>query len=114
MLLGCIAGAIPGLFFHQPTWLGGYDSWQRRMLRLGHIAFFGLGFINALFALTAMARDLRSGLAGPSGLLLTSLATMSLVCYLSAWKTFFRHLFFIPALSATVGIGWFVWLLLPS
>jgi hypothetical protein len=40
LLLGCLAGAIPGLFFHKSDWLGGCASWQRRMMRLAHIAFF--------------------------------------------------------------------------
>ena len=26
LLLGCLAGAIPGLFFHKSDWLGGYAS----------------------------------------------------------------------------------------
>ena len=33
-LRGCLAGVIPGLFFHNSDWLGGYASWQRRMIRL--------------------------------------------------------------------------------
>lgn len=60
MLAGCLAGAVTGLFFHDPDWLGGYASWPRRMVRLGHIAFFGIGFINVIFALSAE----RLGLAG--------------------------------------------------
>ena len=47
---GCLAGAIPGLFFHGSDWLGGYASWPRRMIRLGHVAFFGIGFLNLAFA----------------------------------------------------------------
>jgi len=57
-LLGCLAGAIPGLFFHNSDWLGGYASWQRRMIRLAHIAFFGIGFINLSFALTARTLEI--------------------------------------------------------
>ena len=41
-LLGCISGAVLGLFFHRAEWLGGYGSWRRRMLRLAHISFFGI------------------------------------------------------------------------
>jgi len=37
-LLGCLAGVIPGLFFTTATGSGGYASWQRRMIRLAHIA----------------------------------------------------------------------------
>ena len=55
--LGCLAGAIPGLFFHRDDWLGGYASWQRRMIRLAHIAFFGIGFLNLGFALNMIGND---------------------------------------------------------
>lgn len=108
-LLGCVAGAVPGLFFHNAGWLGGYASWERRMIRLGHISFFGIGFLNLFFALTTQAMNLETGLAVISGLLILAAATMPVVCYLSAWKASFRHLFFIPALSATVGVALFTW-----
>ncbi len=109
MLLGCVAGAIPGLFFHDSNWLGGYASWQRRMIRLGHIAFFGIGFINLLFAMTARTLGINTGLQGSSVLLILGAITMPLVCYLSAWKPAFRNLFFIPASSVMVGIALFIW-----
>ena len=109
LLLGCVAGAIPGLFFHHKDWLGGYASWQRRMTRLAHIAFFGIGFINLSFALTARALGLDEGLQGASILLIVGAAAMPTVCYLSAWKPAFRHLFFIPAMSVTIGIALFTW-----
>lgn len=41
-LLGCIAGAVPGLFLHRGDWLGGCTAWPRRMVRLAHISFFGI------------------------------------------------------------------------
>ena len=50
--LGCVSGAIPGLFFHKMDWLGGYTSWPRRLIRLAHIAFFGIGFLNLGLGLT--------------------------------------------------------------
>lgn len=109
ILLGCLAGAIPGLFFHRNDWLGGYASWQRRMIRLAHIAFFGIGFINLSFALTAATLGIETGLCGVSVLLIAGAATMPAVCYLSAWRPVFRNLFFIPAGSVTVGTALFVW-----
>ena len=33
-----------------PEWIGSYDTLSRRLLRLGHIAFFGLGILNILLA----------------------------------------------------------------
>jgi hypothetical protein len=113
-LLGCLSGATTGLFFHDPDWLGGYASWPRRMIRLGHISFFGIGLINLFFALTVRTLGMESGLGVISALLILAAATMPLVCYLSAWEKPFRHLFFIPALSATVGIALFTWKVLAS
>ncbi len=60
-LLGGLAGAASGLFFHNEQWLGGYGSWPRRMIRLGHIAFFGLGLLNLSAAPTARALGITSG-----------------------------------------------------
>jgi hypothetical protein len=50
--LGVLTGAVFGLAFHKENWLGGYNSWTRRMLRLGHISFFGIAFLNFMFAIT--------------------------------------------------------------
>ena len=113
-LLGCVAGAVTGLFFHDKDWLDGYSSWPRRLVRLGHISLFGIGFLNLCFALTARALGLESGLNAASGLFLLGAVTMPLVCYLSAWRMAFRHLFFIPALSVTSGVALFAWRLLSS
>ena len=82
------------------------------MIRLAHVAFFGIGFLNLAFALTARTLGLKTGLHTTSVLLLVGAATMPAVCYLSACKETFRHLFFIPAMSVTVGIGLFAWRLL--
>lgn len=37
---------------------------KRRMLRLGHIALFGLGIVNILYGLTVKS----AGLVGPAGM----------------------------------------------
>jgi len=52
ILLGFISGMVLGMFFRGENWLGGYGSFKRRMYRLGHISFFGLGAVNLLFYLT--------------------------------------------------------------
>jgi hypothetical protein len=111
-LLGCLAGAVAGLFFHDKDWLGGYASWPRRLIRLGHISFFGIGLLNLSFALTAQALNITAGLRVPSVLLIAGAVTMPLLCYLSAWKRACRHLFFIPAMSVTAAIAFFLWRLL--
>src|SRR3954451_12755656 len=52
MLGGVVSGAVLGLFFHKENWMGGSASFRRRLARLGHISFFGLGFLNLLLAFT--------------------------------------------------------------
>ena len=49
---GFISGALLGLRFQNKDWMGGYTSFPRRLYRLGHISFFGLGLINLLFYFT--------------------------------------------------------------
>lgn len=112
ILAGVIAGAISGMFFYRENWLGGYSSWPRRMIRLGHISFFGIAFINLAFGLTLRTVTIEGGTAVSSVLFITTAVTMPLICYLSAFKTLFRHLFFIPVLSVLTGTLLFLWRLL--
>lgn len=104
--LGCISGAIPGLFFHDQDWLGGYTSWPRRLIRLAHISFFGIGFLNLGMGLTAHLFDCDVPVA--SILMLVGAVMMPTVCYASAFRPSFRHLFFIPAGSVAVAIVLFI------
>ena len=99
MLAGAIFGALSGLFFHKQEWMGGYGSWQRRMMRLGHISFFGLAFVNFAFVFTVSYLGLNNHIILPSRLLVIGTLTMPLVCVLSVHRTLFRHFFFIPVLS---------------
>jgi hypothetical protein len=112
VLLGAASGAALGLFFHQEAWAGGYGSFRRRMLRLGHISFFGIGFLNFFFGLTLMQVDLPPtfALVASTGFLV-ALITMPTCCFLSAWKKPFRHLFPIPVVAVLAGVlpvlfGW--------
>jgi hypothetical protein len=55
LAVGAITGLILGLWsfggpLPVPEWLGDYGSLPRRLMRLGHIAFFGLGILNILMA----------------------------------------------------------------
>lgn len=105
MLAGVVTGAVIGLFFYREDWMGGYDSWRRRLTRLGHISFFGLGLLNLLFAATAAQLSLRgSSLRIASDALLVGAIAMPVCCFLSAWRKSFRHLFPIPVLAVTAGV----------
>jgi hypothetical protein len=108
-LLGALAGATSGLFFDRENWLGGYANWRRRMVRLAHISLFGIGLLNLGFFLTVETLGIRTGVRLPAYLLIVGALTMPLVCYLSAYRKGFRHLFFVPAGAVTLALALFTW-----
>lgn len=112
-VLGVVSGAAIGLFFHRDNFAGGYDSWTRRMMRLGHISFFGIGLLNLLFAMSAphMPFMANAWLTEPvfsvSGWSLAlAIIAMPTCCFVSAWWKPFRWLFFVPVLL-TLGGVWY-------
>jgi hypothetical protein len=55
LAVGAGVGLVMGLWSFDgpvavPAWIGEYGDAPRRMVRLGHIAFFGLGILNILLA----------------------------------------------------------------
>lgn len=104
ILAAFVSGAIVGLGFHRPEFLGGYDSLRRRMVRLGHIAFAALGMINLLYAFTPYPTPGTTLAAVAGGGLMVGGVAMSAVCFLTAWRERFRHLFFIPVVSLAAGV----------
>lgn len=104
-LFGVLAGGAIGLFFHRETWAGGYGSFRRRMLRLGHISFFGIGFLNLFLGLSLPALGLtpfREHVASAG--LLAAVFLMPAACFLAAWKEPLRHLFPLPVLAVLSAI----------
>jgi len=112
MLGGAVTGAAIGLFFHQADWMGGYGAFRRRMLRLAHIAFFGIGFLNILFALSVGVVSPGEPFLGfASAAFVIALATMPACCLLAAWRIELRHLFPLPVTAVVAGVvsllaGW--------
>lgn len=106
MLAGVASGAVIGVFFHREDWMGGYGSFRRRMTRLGHISFFGLGFLDLLFAFTHQLVGSPSGLGWTAAAgLIAGAATMPACCFLTAWrKEPFRHAFIVPVASVSIGV----------
>jgi hypothetical protein len=109
ILLGLVSGTLIGLFFHQAEWLGGYASWRRRMIRLGHISFFGTGLLNLAFALSVAHLRLAQPPRIASLTFVIGAVAMPTVCFLSAWRQPLRHLFVIPVLSLIVATCDFLW-----
>lgn len=104
ILAAFITGAILGLYFHKKDFMGGYDAFRRRMARLGHIALAALGMLNILFALTPVEPDPWTVMPRAAVCMMVGGVTMPLVCFLTSWKSGFRHLFFIPVVALFAGV----------
>lgn len=105
MVFGLIAGAVIGLFIHQESFAGGYGSFRRRMMRLGHVAFFALGIINVVYSLTLTTTGVVPGYPMVASVsLIVGAFLMPLTCYLTAWKRSFRHIFALPVISVATAL----------
>lgn len=101
--LGFLSGMLLGLFFHHEQWLGGYGSLKRRMYRLGHISFFGLGAVNLLFWLTVRALPspgLHATVASTAFII--GALTMPLCCLIMAHFSKLHAIFTVPVVSLLV------------
>ena len=104
ILLGFATGMVLGMFFHGENWLGGYGSFKRRMYRLGHISFFGLGVVNLLFCLTAQTFSL----TGPftvvaSWAFIVGAISMPPCCVVMAHFPKAHLIFAVPVISLIAG-----------
>ena len=104
IFLGFVTGLLLGLFFHDENWLNGYGSFKRRMYRLGHISFFGLGAVNLLFCLTARNLSLTGPFAGvASWAFIVGALTMPVCCVVMAHHPKAHLIFAVPVLSLVTG-----------
>jgi hypothetical protein len=103
ILMGFASGTLLGLKFHQPDWLGGYTSHKRRLYRLGHISFFGLGLINFLFAITFGAPAETIAIQAASILFIVGAITMPISCALVAHRPALHLVFSVPVTSLLFG-----------
>jgi hypothetical protein len=93
-----------GMFFHREGWLGGYGSFKRRMYRLGHISFFGLGFVNFIFALTLKNFPIAAPIAGiASWAFIVGALTMPVCCVVMAHFPKAHMIFAVPVVSLILG-----------
>jgi hypothetical protein len=106
ILLGFVTGMVLGMFFHGENWLGGYGSFKRRMYRLGHISFFGLGAVNLLFWLTMQRIFPAEPLTGvASWAFVVGAITMPICCVVMAHFPKAHMIFAVPVLCLiTAGV----------
>jgi hypothetical protein len=108
--VGVGTGLVMGLWsfygpFEVPGWLGSYDQVPRRLARLGHIAFLGLGILNLLLAGTLNRLAL-----GPCGRRAASWAMnfgnifLPLTLFAAAAYAPLQYLMSVPALSVFVAL----------
>ena len=103
VLLTFVTGAIIGQRFHEADGMGGYASFRRRMVRLGHISFVGLGLINLAFAFSSLQFDLHEGIERVSSIgFLVGAATMPAACFLTAYHEKYKSLFAVPVVALVV------------
>jgi len=104
LLTAFVSGAVIGLFFYRDDFLGGYASFRRRILRLGHIALAALGIINVLYSLGLPAANHSwKTVVADWGFIIGGVA-MPAVCFLSSWRAGFRYLFFIPVAALVIAV----------
>lgn len=102
--LGFGSGLVLGLFFHREDWLGGYGSLRRRLYRLGHISFFGLGVLNLCFYFTARQLLPATPAADVAGwAFVVGAVAMPLCCLVMAHVPRLRMLFAVPVTSLLLG-----------
>jgi hypothetical protein len=108
--VGAASGLILGLWsfdgpFAVPGWLGAYDETSRRLARLGHIAFFGLGILNIL-----VAGELRRSALGARGRRVASWAMnfgnvfLPLTLFAAAACRPFKYTMSAPAVAVFVAL----------
>ncbi|QDU32485.1 hypothetical protein KS4_05170 [Poriferisphaera corsica] len=106
VMVGIFTGAVIGMFFAREDFMGGYGSWRRRMVRLGHIAFMGMAAVNIGFALTVKVFGVSGWGINISGAsLIIGGIGMPVICLLSAWRKSWRHAFALPVSMLLIGIG---------
>jgi hypothetical protein len=104
ILAAFLTGASLGLSFHHDDFLGGYGSFRRRVLRLGHIALAALGMLNILYSLSPWPVSGDWHAAAASLCFVAGGVAMPAVCFLTAWKPLFRHLFALPVTVLTLAV----------
>ena len=110
VLAGFGSGLILGLFFNRENWLGGYTSLKRRLLRLAHISFFGLGAVNLMYYFTAYYALEPSPLVTLAAWgFVVGGVTMPLVCVIMARWTQAKMLFAVPVTSLLLSGALTVW-----
>jgi len=103
ILLGFLSGMVMGFFFHREDWLGGYGSFRRRLYRLAHVSFFGLGVLNFLFYLTAQEIRGSARIDDAGTAMIAGGVAMPICCLVVAHWPKAKMIFAFPVVSLITG-----------
>jgi len=106
VLAAFVTGTGLGLYFHRDDFWGGYSSFRRRLVRLGHIALAALGLINVLYSLSPWPVPSTWEAGAASAAYVVGGVSMPMVCFLTGWKKPFRWFFFIPVAALIAAVVW--------
>ena len=110
MAVGAITGLVMGLWSFDgpvpvPGWLGDYGSTARRLVRLGHIACFGVGILNLLLAAEAERKAfLGSTSRWASRLMNLGNIGLPLGLFVAAVVPPTKYLLALPAMAVTISL----------
>jgi amino acid transporter len=110
LVLGIATGLVMGLWSFDgpmatPSWIGEYADTSRRLIRLGHIAFIGLGILDILLAneLTRSSLDPRRRLLASRLMVAGNLGLPVALFIAAAWRPF-KYVMGVPAMCVFVAM----------
>ncbi len=104
VLTAFVTGALLGMRFHRDDFWGGYNSFRRRIVRLGHIALAALGMMNVLYSLSPWPHPSSPTAEWASICFVVGGVSMPLVCFLTGWRESFRYLFAVPVTALILAV----------
>jgi hypothetical protein len=105
VLAGVAMGIYMGQKFQREDWIGGYDAFPRRMVRLAHVALAAIGILNIQFGQSAARLRLPAALETAASVALMAAAVLMPACCLWVARRR-RHfeIFAAPVTSLAAGL----------
>jgi|GEM_PF-977317 len=102
--LAFLTGAAIGLAFFQEDFWGGYSSFQRRVIRLGHVSLATMGLVNVLYGVSPWPTPYSASASMAGLLFVLGGITLPGVFFLAGWRPGFRLGLCVPALLLCLAI----------